>query len=202
LSDHECPFREQIRKGFRVERKNCGHGVHGNISIIKNKLDGNEYIWKRPVGNKRIHIKSFKKEIEKAKYWRKCGLSKVKICWHSDKKSIVKTLVRGPTLRQTLRNRPHFFSNIHNKVYKELGKFVECLVTNRHYIQDLNRSNLVYDKENDKWNVIDSSNIQTKRSRHEIANKFKQTFMKSWGSSLESHKEKEALEKFLNKYCR
>lgn len=176
--------------------------MHGNISIIKNKSDGNEYIWKRPVGNKSIHVKSFKKEIEKAKYWRKCGLSKVKICWHADKKSLIKTLIRGPTLKQILREYKHFFSNTHDEAYKELGKFVRCLVENRHYIQDLNRSNIVYDKECNKWNVIDSSNIQKKGSRHEIANKFKRTFIRSWGSSLESHKEKEALEKFLDKYCK
>jgi tRNA A-37 threonylcarbamoyl transferase component Bud32 len=202
LSNHECPFREQIHKGFRITKRNCAHGVHGNISIIKNKSDGNEYIWKRPVGNKSIHIKSFKKEIEKAKYWRKIGVSKVKICWHTDNKSIVKTLVRGPTLKQMLHEHKHFFSNTHDDAYKELGRFVRCLVTNRRYIQDCNRSNLVYDKGDCKWNLIDSSNIQKKSSRHEIADKFKRTFIRSWGSSLESHKEKEALEKFLNKYCR
>ena len=202
MSDYDCPYKKQKHEGFKITRKNCSHGVHGNINVIKSKSDGSEYIWKRPVRNKSIHIKSFKKEIEKAKYWRKCGLSKVKICWHPDKKSLIKTLIKGPTLKQVLHNHPHFFLNTHNKANKELGKFVRCLIENRHYIQDCNRSNLVYDKGDCKWNLIDSSNIQTKRSRHEIANKFKQTFMRSWGSSLESHKEKEALEKFLNKYCK
>lgn len=200
--EYNCPFREQKHKGFKIAKRNCAHGVHGNINIIKNKSDGNEYIWKRPVGNKRIHIKSFKKEIEKAKYWRKCGLSKVKICWHTDKKSLIKTLIKGPTLRQVLHDHQHFFSNTDKKANKELGKFVRCLVANRHYIQDCNRSNLVYDKEDCKWNLIDSSNIQKKSSRHEISSKFKKTFMRSWGSSLESHKEKDALKEFLDKYCR
>jgi hypothetical protein len=199
LTDYEC---KQKRSDFKIERKNCSNGVHGNISIIKSKSDGKEFIWKRPVKNRRIHIKSFKKEIEKAKKWREFGLSKVKVFWHPDKKSLIKTLIKGPTLRQMLHGDSHFFSDTHKRVNKELGKFVRCLVENRHYIQDLNRANLVYDKECHKWNIIDSSNIQKKSSRHEIANKFKRTFTRSWGSSLESDKEKEALEKFLNKYCK
>ena len=202
MSDYECPYNKQKHEGFKITRKNCGHGVHGNINIIKDKSDGNEYTWKRPVGNKRIHIKSFKKEIEKAKKWREFGLSKMKVCWHPDKKSLIRTLIKGPTLRQVLHDHPHFFSNTHDRVNKELGKFVRCLVENRHYIQDLNRANLVYDKECHKWNIIDSSNIQKKKSRSETSSKFKKTFLRSWGSGLDSDTEKEALKEFLDRYCR
>jgi len=202
LSDYGCPYSKQKRSDFKIERKNCSAGVHGDISIIKNKSDGKEFIWKRPVKNRRIHIKSFKKEIEKSKKWREFGLSKVIVCWHPDKKSLIKTLIKGPTLRQMLHSHPNFFSDTHNNINKELGKFVKNLVHNRHYIQDLNRANLVYDKECHKWNIIDSSNIQIKRSRHETASKFKNTFIRSWGSRLESDKEKEALKKFLDRYCK
>jgi hypothetical protein len=202
LSEHDCPFREKKHKDFEVARRNCSRGVHGKISVIKSKSDGTELIWKRPVGNKKVHIKSFKKEIEKAKYWRKIGVSKVNVCWHIDNKSLIKTLIKGPTLRQMLHDHPHFFSNIHNTTNKELGKFVRCLVANRHYIQDCNRSNLVYDREEYRWHLIDSGNIQKKRSRTEIATKFRNTFMRSWGKSIKLDSEKEALEKFLDKYCR
>lgn len=202
MSDHECPYRKQKRSDFKIERMNCSAGVHGDISIIKNKSDGKEFIWKRPVENRRIHIKSFKKEIEKAKKWREFGLSKVIVCWHPDKKSLIRTLIKGLTLGQTLNSNTHFFTDTHNKAYKELGKFVRHLVRNRHYIQDLNRANIVYDKECNKWNIIDSSNIQIKRSRHETSSKFRKKFLRSWGSSLESDKEKEAFIKFLDKYCK
>lgn len=201
MSAYECPYRKRKHESFKVERKNCSGGVHGKISVIKDS-DNNELIWKRPVNNSKVHLKSFKKEIEKSKYWRKIGVSRVNVCWHPDKKSLVKTLIKGRTLGQTLRDHPHFFSNTHNKAYKELGKFVRRLVGSRHYIQDCNRANLVYDKEYHKWNIIDSSTIQTKRSRHEVASKFRSTFLRSWSQSLDSHDEKEALVKFLDKYCR
>jgi hypothetical protein len=189
-------------KKFKVTRENCDRGVHGKISIIKSNSDDKEFIWKRPTDKGKTHLDSFRKEIEKAKKWREFGLSKVKVVWHPDKKSLIKTLIKGPTLRQMLHSHPHFFSDTHNRINKELGKFVRCLVENRHYIQDLNRANLVYDKECHKWNIIDSSNIQRKRSRSETSSKFKKTFLRSWGSRLEPDKEKEALKDFLDKYCR
>lgn len=202
MSEYDCPYNGRRKHhSFKIIRKNCGHGVHGKISVVKSNVDDKEFIWKRPTDKSKIHLNSFKREIEKSKKWRRFGLSRVKICWHSDGKSIIKTLIRGPTLREVLRNHPHFFSNTHDRANKELGKFVRRLIKNRHYIQDLNRANLAYDKREHEWNIIDSSNIQKKRSRHEVASKFKNTFLKHWGTSLES-KDKEDLKEFLDRYCR
>lgn len=200
MSDHdpECPYRKH--KHFEVEKENCARGAHGNISVIK--IKNKEFIWKRPVSKEKLHQKSFKKEIEKSKTWRILGLSKVKICWHPDKKSLIKTYIKGPTLKRVLREHPHFFSNTHSRSYKALGKFVKRLVKSRHYIQDCNRINIVYDNEEHRWHLIDSSNIQRKRSRHETASKYKQTFLSHWGQSINLDNEKEAFKKFLDNYCK
>lgn len=201
---NKCPYdsKHKIKShDIKILRKNCGHGIHSKISVIKSKIDGCEYIWKKPVNDDPKHIESFKKEIVKAKKWREYGLSSVKACWLEDKKSLIKTLVKGPTLRQILHDHPHFFSNTHNKAYKELGHFVRLLVKSRHYIQDCNRSNIVYDKEKKKWNLIDSSTIQKKRSRSQTAAKYRKTFIERWSLHLYSDREKNALIDFLDKYC-
>jgi hypothetical protein len=184
---------------FNVIHKNCARGVHGKISLVKRKSDGKLIIWKRPRSSSHIHQESFRKEIKKSKYWRLFGISRVKICWHKDKRSLLKTYIKGPTLKQMLRNNDIRFSKPNSQHVKALGEFVRLIIHSEHYIQDVNRQNLVFD--GNKWHLIDSSGIHGKIGHSEIIQKYKKSFLKSWSKSLKSNDEMQSLISFLNRYC-
>lgn len=184
---------------FKVVHKDCGHGVHGVISVVERKSDGKLIVWKRPRSNNYRHQESFRQEIKKSKLWRRFGISQVKVCWHPDKQSLLKTYIKGKVLKQILKEEPHFFSKTKNKTVKALGKLVRLLINSKHYIQDVNRQNLVFDGK--KWHVIDSSVIHTKTNRSDTRQKYKKAFLKSWSKSLDSKKEIRALKSFIKKYC-
>lgn len=183
---------------LKFVHKDCARGVHGRISVVKRK-DGKLIIWKRPRSSDNIHQESFRQEINKSKYWRKFGVSRVKVCWYKDKQSLLKTYIKGPTLKQMLRKGSLRFSEPNSRPVKALGELVGRLIDCGHYIQDVNRQNLVFDGK--KWHLIDSSAIQGKVGRSEIRQKYRKTFMRSWSKSLDSHEETRSLESFLNRYC-
>ena len=184
---------------FSMVHKNCGHGVHGNISVVRRKSDRKLIIWKRPRSHSYKHIESFRQEIKKSKLWRKFGVSKVKVCWHPDKVSLLKTYIKGQTLKQILKKNPKFFSKRNSKPTRALGKLVELLIDSKHYIQDVNRQNLVFDKKN--WHIIDSSAIHGKTNKSDMRHRYRKAFLKSWSKSLKSKKEIHSLKSFLDKYC-
>lgn len=184
---------------FKIIHKDCGHGVHGVISVVERKSDGKLIVWKRPRSNSYRHQESFRQEIQKSKLWRKFGISHVKVCWHPDKVSLLKTYIKGKTLKQILKDDPHFFSRTKRRSVEALGKLVELLIESKHYIQDVNRQNLVFDGK--KWHVIDSSVIYAKTNRSDTRQKYKKAFLKSWSKSLDSKKEIHALKSFIGKYC-
>lgn len=184
---------------FKYVHKNCGHGVHGVISVVKRKSDGKLIIWKQPRSSNSRHQKSFQQEIKKSKRWRQFGISKVRVCWHPDKKSLLKTYVKGPTLKQMLRNGKLHFSKTKSRPVKALGKFVSMIIDSKHYIADVNRQNLVFDGK--RWHLIDSSAIHGKSSRSSTIQKYKKAFLRSWSKSIYSKKEEHALVSFIEKYC-
>ena len=184
---------------FKIVHKDCGHGVHGMISVVERKSDGKLIVWKRPRSNSYRHQESFRQEIKKSKYWRKFGISQVKVCWHPDKASLLKTYIKGKTLKQILKDDPNLFSKRKHRSVEALGKLVELLIESKHYIQDVNRQNLVFDGK--KWHVIDSSVIHAKTNRSDTRHKYKKAFLKSWSKSLNSKKEIHALKSFIGKYC-
>ena len=179
--------------------KDCARGVHGRISVVKRKSDGRLIIWKRPRSNDHRHQESFQQEIKKSRYWRKFGVSKVKVCWHNDKHSLLKTYIKGPTLKQMLRKESLRFSKPNSRPVKALGELVRLLIDSGHYIQDVNRQNLVFDGK--KWHLIDSSAIHGKIGRSEIRQKYKKAFLRSWSKSLNSSSEIHHMKSFLNRYC-
>ncbi len=187
------------RKNLKVIHKDCAQGVHGKISVVKRKSDGKLIIWKRPRSNNYRHQESFQQEIKKSKYWRKFGVSRVKVCWHNDKESLLKTYIKGPTLKQMLRKNDLKFSKPNSRPVKALGELVELLIGSGHYIQDVNRQNLVFDGK--KWHLIDSSAIHGKTSRSETRQKYKKAFLRSWSKSLSSNEEMHSLKSFLDRYC-
>ena len=184
---------------LKLVHKNYARGVHGNISVVKRMSDGKLIIWKRPRSSSYIHQESFREEIKLSKYWRKFGISRVKVCWHKDKQSLLKTYIKGPTLKQMLRRGNLHFSKSNSRPVKALGELVELLIDCGYYIQDVNRQNLVFDGK--KWHLIDSSAIHGKISRSEIRQKYKETFLRSWSKSLDSNEEMNSLVSFLNRYC-
>ena len=184
---------------LKVIRKNFGHGVHAKVSIVKRKSDGKLLIWKRPSSGSSVHQKAFRKEIERSKYWRKFGISKVKVCWHSDKRSLLKTYIKGKTLTQILKQDHKFFSKTRSRSTKALGKLVELLIDSRHYIQNLSCENLVFDGK--KWQIIDSSNVRKRESSSDIKREYMKKFFGVWSKKIHSHDQNHHIKSFLKKHC-
>lgn len=187
------------QRKLKIIRKNFGHGVHAKVSVVKRTSDGKLLIWKRPSSSSSTHQKAFRKEIERSKYWRKFGISKVKVCWHSDKQSLLKTYVKGKTLGQILKNDHHFFSNKKSRSTRELGKFLKTLISSKHYIQNLSCENLVFDGK--IWQVIDSSNVHKRDNLSDIKQEYRKKFLGTWSKKTHSSEETHNLKSFLEKYC-
>ena len=184
---------------FEIIHEDCGHGMHAKVSVVKRQSDGKLLIWKQPASSSPKHQKAFRHEIKRSKYWRKFGISKVKVCWHFDKHSLLKTYIKGKTLTQILKDDPHFFSTTNRHSVKALGKFLRLLINSKHYIQNLSCENLIYD--GNKWQVIDSSNIHGRESRSRIRRAYKKKFFGIWSNRLHSDDEINNLKSFLEKYC-
>ena len=184
---------------LKVICKNFGHGVHAKVSIVKRKSDGKLLIWKRPSSSSSVHQKAFRKEIERSKYWRKFGISKVEACWHSDKHSLLKTYIKGKTLAQILKHDHNFFSKAKNQSTRALGKFLGLLIDSRCYIQNLSCENLVFDGK--MWQVIDSSNVHKRENRSEIKREYMKKFFATWSKKLHSRSKTHHVKSFLEKYC-
>ena len=128
---------------FKIIYKDCGTG-RSKVSLVKRKSDGELLIWKRSRHSHNRRQESYRREIKKSKLWRKFGVSKVKVCWHPDQRSLLKTYIKGKTLKQILKDNPEFFSKT-SKHVKALIKFLGLLIDSKHYIHDLKGANLVFD---------------------------------------------------------
>lgn len=182
---------------YKVIHKDCGHGARSKVSVVKRKSDGKLFIWKRPKSHNRQE--SFLKELEKVKQWRKFGISKVKARWHPDRLSLLKTYIKGPSLKQVLRKNPEFFSREQGKYFEALKKFVGLLVDSNTYIHDLKGSNLFFDGKN--WNVVDTGPIRKIPTRSETIREYRKHLLEKWSKSLYSKEEIKSLVSFLEKYC-
>lgn len=187
-------------KEFDIIAKNIWKGAHGRIQLVRRRSDNKVLVWKRPRSLSWIHINSFSQEIQKSKIWRRIGVSDINIYWHKDKMSIIKDYIEGPTLKEMLKKNPEFFS-CSSKPLKELGKFVKKLVKSDIFIGDVNKQNIIYDENRDKWQLIDSSHIY-QDIFPDVKGKYKYYLVKSWSKSLNSKKEIHAMEKFLDEYCK
>lgn len=188
--------KKEEKEKFKIIYKDCGTG-RSKVSIVKRKSDGELLIWKRARHYSPRHVESYRKEIKKSKYWRKFGLSEVKIHWHPDKVSILKTYIKGKTLKQVLENDHHFFSEADSKQAKALIKFIDLLVDSGYYIHDMKGSNIVFNGK--KWNIIDGG-ILDKESRSSVRKDYRKYLFEKWSRDLDSKKEINALELFLKKY--
>ena len=184
---------------LEIIHKDCGHGMHAKVSIVKRESDGKMIIWKRPISDNPEHRKALRKEIKRARYWRKFGISKVKVCRHPDKISLLKTYIKGKTLTQILEKNNHFLSEAKNRSSRALGKFLRLLIDSRHYIQNLSCENLVFDGK--KWHVIDSSNIQKRETRSKIKREYRRKYLGIWSGRIHSDEEIKSLKSFLKRYC-
>lgn len=184
---------------LKVICKNFGHGVHAKVSVVKRKSDGKLLIWKRPSSSSSVHQKAFRKEIERSKYWRRFGISKVDVCWHSDRRSLLKTYIKGKTLSQILKSDRNFFSKKKNRSTVALGKFLELLIDSGHYIQNLSCENLVFDGK--QWQVIDSSNVHKRENSSDVKREYMKKFLGVWSKKIHSGNQTHYLETFLKKHC-
>jgi tRNA A-37 threonylcarbamoyl transferase component Bud32 len=183
---------------FKIVHKDYGHGARSKVSIVKRKSknsDGKLLIWKQPLFDDRWHHESLRKEIKRAKLWRKFGVSRVRVCWHPDERSLLKTYIKGETLEQILKKSPGFFSR-KSRHLKALREFIGFLIDSKHYIYDLIGENLVFDGK--RWNIIDSGSVRSRNTRSETKQEYKQEFLKSWSKGFSSQEEINSLESFLD----
>lgn len=191
---------------FEIIHENFAHGMHANISIVKRKSDKKLVVWKRPIADKPEHHEAIRKEVKRAKKWKKFGVSKVEVYWHPDKQSLLKTYIEGKTLRQILDNDQEFFSKKESKPIKTLAKFIEHLIDSKHYINNLSCENLVFD--GNRWHVIDSSEIKKIKSHSDIKRKYKRNLLEIWSrglrldDKLRSDDKIHILKLFLERYCK
>lgn len=183
-------------KQFEIIYKDCGTG-RSIVSVVKRKSDGELFIWKRARSSTSIHPGSYQKELQKVKLWRKFGISSVKASWHPDKKSLLKTYIKGPTLKKILEKNPKIFSETENKYTKALIKFIDLLVDSGHYIHDLKGSNIVYDEK--RWQVIDAGQAY-KMSLSDTKKEYRKNLLEKWSRELRSRKDVDALKSFLERY--
>lgn len=154
-----------------------GKGIHSRISVVKRKSDKKLFVWKRPISSSNKHQEAFKKEFKKSKFWRKHRLSKVKVRWHPDRKSLLKTFIKGPTLRDVLKKDHHFFSK-GNKKCDALKEFFRLLVKSGHYVGDVSPKNIVWDGK--RWQIIDSSSIRRKENKSSLKRRYREKILKKW----------------------
>ena len=180
---------------FKIVRKDCAHGARSKVSIIKRESDGKLFIWKQPLLDDKWHHESLRKEIRYVRLWKKFGVSKVKACWHSDGRSLLKTYIKGKTLVQILKENPGFFSE-NSKPLKALGEFIGLLICSKHYISDIIGENLVFDGK--RWHIIDSGSISSRDSRSSVKREYKEKLLRNWSKGLSSSQEIESLKSFLD----
>lgn len=194
---HDSKHRHK-HNSLKIVYKDCGTG-RTKVSVVKRKSDGKLLIWKRSRYNGSKSPNFYKNDIKKSKIWRKFGISRVKACLHSDKKSVLRTYIKGPTLRQVLKKNSEFFSGEETKHRKALVKLVKLLIDSGHYIHDMKGANLVFD--GDKWQVIDSGKAYKQKNRSETVREYKKNLIEKWSKSLHSYNEIYYLKLFLDKHC-
>ena len=193
--DHEHSHKND---NFEIVYKDCGTG-RTKVSVVKRKSDKKLLIWKRARYHGSRSRDFYKSDIEKSKMWRKFGISRVKVCAHPDKKSALKTYIKGYTLGQILKKNPIFFSGNETKCRKALIELIKLLIDSKHYIHDIKGANLVFD--GDRWQVIDSGKAYKQKNRSETAKEYRKNLEEKWSRSLSSHDEIYHLKLFLDKYC-
>lgn len=180
-------------KYFDIVVENYGIGAVSKVSIVRRKSDGKLFIWKQPREDDYWHRYFLEKEIRYSKYWRKFGISKVEVCWHSDKRSLLKTYIEGKTLEYMLKEGSLKFS-VENRSLRALREFFGLLIGSKRYIGDLISENLVFDGKS--WHVIDSGSIGDEESHSNVRQKYKTAFLGKW--PLSSNEEVHHLELLLD----
>lgn len=187
--------RHHKHEHYKIIHKDCGHGARSKVSIVERESDGKLLIWKQPLFDDKWHHESLRKEIKKAKLWRKFGISKVKASWHPDGRSLLKTYIKGDTLDEILKKTPGFFVK-KSRPLEALREFVGLLIDSKYFVKDLIGENLVFDGK--KWHVVDSGSVHDRENRSEAKQEYKKEFLKSWSKGFSSQEEVRYLESFLN----
>lgn len=184
---------------FEIVYKDCGTR-RTKVSLVKRKSDGKLLIWKRARSRGSRSQNFYKNDIKKTKIWRKFGISRVKACVHPDKKSVLRTYIKGPTLHQVLKENREFFSGEETKQRKALVKFIKLLIDSQHYIHDMKGANIVF--EDDKWHVIDSGKAYKHKTLSKTKGEYRKNLIDKWSRSVRSNEELNYLKSFIDKYCK
>ena len=168
---------------FDIIVKDYARGSLSKVSIIRRRYDGKLFIWKQSLLDDDWHHTFLRKEIRYSKYWRKFGISKVESCWYSDKRSLLKTYIKGKTLECMLKEGSLRFS-VEDQSLKALKKFFGLLIGSKRYVGDLTKKNLVFDGK--MWHVIDSGSIGDEESHSRVRQKYKIKFLENWSQKLSS----------------
>jgi len=186
--------KENRQEDYKIIYKDCSKGIHSRVSVVKRK-DGELFIWKRPISDDHKHQESFRQEFRKASLWREFGVSKIRVYWHPDGRSLLKTYIKGPTLEKMLKEDHKFFHNKDKKPFKSLRKLFKKLVKSGYYIRDLGSRNLVYDGK--RWHIIDSSSINPGWNESEARHMYKEELSKRWSKKI-SKKEISSIKSFFD----
>ena len=192
MGKHEHHNKHRI---FDIVVRDYGHGATSKVSIVRRKSDGELFIWKQPVNDDYYCLEAIQKVFRYSKYWRKFGISKVEVYWCSDKRSILKTYIKGKTLGDMLKEGSLRFS-IDDQSLGALRKFFGLLIGSKHYIVDLAIENLVFDGK--MWHVIDSGSIGEEDSRSNVRQKYKKVFLENWSQGPYSNDDIRHLELLLD----
>jgi len=183
------------KEHFKIIYRDCGTG-RSKVSLVKRRSDGKLLIWKQSRNNSSRVIGSYGREIKKSKLWREKGLSSVKTKWHSDGKSLIKTYIKGPTLKQVLKKKNRFFSKAKGKSFRALIKFVGHIIDSGYYIHDMKGSNIIFDGK--KWHIIDGGTAD-KMGHSSVRKEYKKYLLEKWSRDI-SKNETKSLKSFLAKY--
>lgn len=176
MSNHKLKIIKQIHKG------------RNNIYLVE--YNGRTCVWKKPKNKSRTRTESLKRQLKRIKFWRKHNLSQIKAIKY--KNGILKTYIRGKTLKSIIDKDKHLFSG-NSKELRALRRFVDLLIDSRHFIHDMKGANIVYDGHD--FQIIDSGPIYKNSN---VKNEYRKILYMKWSKLLDSKKERKYLKKFLN----
>ena len=166
---------------------------HGRNNIYTVKYNGHTCIWKKPKHSSHDRTESLKRQLQRIKFWRKHGLSNIKAIRH--KSGIIKTYVKGKTLKTIIDKDKHFFSG-NSKELRALRRFVDLLIDSKHFIHDMKKLNIVFD--GDIFQIIDSGPIYKRSNKYSLKKEYQKILYIKWSSSMD-HDQKHHLKKFLKR---
>ncbi len=193
----EEPSGSVVDAGYQIMKRNIGTGKHSVVDLVEETATKQLYAWKQPVTDAESHLLSFEEEIARSAIWRELGVSKVEVKWAEDHKSLFKTFVKGPTLREALNTNSSFLTDPTHPMHVALRVFLKNLFDSNQYIGDVNNKNLIFDGES--WQIIDSGGISEKKSKDDAKAEYVEKLPLKWVKQV-SYEARDKLGRFFDFY--